>query len=77
MVVKADKTEIMVSRVLKTFEEELAGQRNFIRIHKSYIANLDYMRFIGNTESGMLTFVNGVSIPTTNLAEIKERLKEL
>ncbi len=38
-----DGREIISSKTLKIFEEELQGIVNFVRPHRSYIINLDYV----------------------------------
>jgi DNA-binding LytR/AlgR family response regulator len=38
----------MASKNLKHFEEMLAGHSSFIRVHRSYLANLDKARKILN-----------------------------
>ncbi len=38
-----DTGKIIVHGTMKSFEEQLSAQKNFIRVHKSYIANTKYV----------------------------------
>lgn len=53
-----DNTSIMTSKGLKSFEQTFAGSKNFVRCHKSYIVNIDFVSEI--TKGGVFSaVVNG------------------
>ena len=59
-----DGRKIMVSKVLKEFDEMLGGS-GFIRVHKSHLINLNYIdRFI-KTEGGYLVMKDGSNVPVS------------
>lgn len=41
--------EFLVTKTLKKFAEELAGRPEFLRVHRSYIANLQHIEEIGES----------------------------
>jgi DNA-binding LytR/AlgR family response regulator len=43
-----DDERITIHKTMKNFEEELAAYNNFIRIHKSFIINIDYITMVEN-----------------------------
>ena len=52
----------MVSKTLKNFENQLTG-RNFYRLHKSYLINLDYVKVYRKHEGGKVEMADGTIIP--------------
>jgi two-component system LytT family response regulator len=50
--------KIVVSKTLKDFEEILDG-RHFVRIHKSYIVHLKYIREYSTTDGGTVKMTDG------------------
>jgi two-component system, LytTR family, response regulator len=50
------------SKNLKYFEQTLENQSNFIRVHRSYIINIDNMRLFSKAGRGRLTMKNGKEI---------------
>ncbi|MDC8003108.1 LytTR family DNA-binding domain-containing protein [Aureisphaera galaxeae] len=58
----ADEKEIIISKNLKYFEEKLS-EYNFIRIHKSYLVNIDKISFIIKEHGGSVVMKNGKSLP--------------
>lgn len=57
-----DKKTLMASKNLKYFEQMLTGP-SFIRVHRSYLANLDKARKILNEGGTELLFENGARVP--------------
>ncbi len=43
-----DDERITIHKTMKNFEEELAAYNNFLRIHKSFIINIDYITMVEN-----------------------------
>jgi two-component system LytT family response regulator len=71
----ADNTSLLVSKNLKHFEFILSGINHFIRIHRSYIANINYAKKILRKEGGILLLENKSELP---VAEDKmDRIIEL
>jgi two-component system LytT family response regulator len=58
-----DEKTLMASKNLKYFEQLLTGHTSFIRVHRSYVANLDKARKILNEGGTELLFENGARIP--------------
>ena len=46
-----------------TFYEKLEEEPNFMRIHRSYLANLDNVVRVTKSDGGFVTFSNGTEIP--------------
>lgn len=57
-----DKKTLMASKNLKYFEQMLTGS-SFLRVHRSYLANLDKARKILNEGGTELMFENGARVP--------------
>ncbi len=66
----ADGSKLMVSKKLKFFEDLLTKRKNFFRIHRSHLINLNYIKKYKRLES-FIEMDNGVSMPVS-----KERKKE-
>lgn len=66
----ANESKVIVSRKLKFFEDLLIKRKNFFRIHRSYLINLNHVAKYNRTES-MVTLENNISLPVS-----KERKKE-
>lgn len=58
-----DEKTLMASKNLKYFEQILSTNPSFLRIHRSYVANLDKARKILNEGGTELLFENGTRIP--------------
>lgn len=73
-----DKSKFMVSRTMKEYEDILPD-KNFIRIHKSYIINLLFVTKYIKGDGGDLILANGVCLPIARLRKEKllEKLKML
>lgn len=65
------------SRNLKNFEKFVDGNPNFIRIHKSFIANKNYIVSVNKTHDGTVTMKSGeqlaVTMPYRTLVDIMEQ----
>ncbi|GAB5527930.1 MAG: LytTR family DNA-binding domain-containing protein [Roseivirga sp.] len=56
--------EIMVSKNLKSYEEILSGQ-DFVRIHNSYLVNINHIKRFERTEGGVVIMENGGVLPVS------------
>ena len=65
-----DGSTLLVSKKIKFFEEHLTKRKNFFRIHRSFIINLNFIKKYNRLDSS-LVMENGVSLPIS-----KERKKE-
>lgn len=54
-----DRTEVMVSKKIKEFEDALTAGKRFFRPHRSYIVNLDCIQQYVKSEGGYLLMDNG------------------
>lgn len=71
----ADNSSLLVSKNLKHFEFILSGINHLVRIHRSYIANINYVKKIIRKEGGLLLLENKSELP---VAEDKmERIIDL
>lgn len=77
-IILSDNSEIMVSKGLKHFEEVLNNHPNYMRTHKSYLVNIQFVSEYVKTDGGYL-LVNGhqVSITGDKVSEITERMQNL
>ena len=64
-IIKNDGVEILVSKPFKTILEMLAKD-NFMRIHRSFLANMSQVARYSNEDGGLLHFKNGHKIPISN-----------
>ena len=60
-----DKTKYTVSRNLKNFEEIICNNPRFVRAHKSYIVNLDFVKAYNKSDGGSLDLQSGLQIPVS------------
>lgn len=60
-----DKTKHTVSRNLKNFEEIICLNSNFVRAHKSFIVNLDFVKAFNKSDGGSLDLITGLQIPVS------------
>jgi two-component system LytT family response regulator len=58
-----DTSSLLVSKNLKHFEFILSGLNHFVRIHRSYIANINYVKRIVRKEGGILLLENKSELP--------------
>lgn len=56
--------EIMVSKNLKSYEEILSDQ-DFVRIHNSYLVNINHIKRFERTEGGVVIMENGGVLPVS------------
>ncbi len=70
--------KLMVTRTLKTFENQLE-QHRFFRSHQSHLVNLKFVQSFVRTEGGYLLMKNGEQIPVSvrKRTALMERLEEL
>lgn len=61
-----DKRSITVSRTLGEYEKMLAGT-SFMRVQKSHLVNLMYVKKYIKTEGGFLVMADGVQLPVSPL----------
>lgn len=73
-IVKKDGSTITASRPLYRFEEQFSDLPHFVRVHKSYIANMNEVKFISKKEVSNICFSNDICIPITNHKEIWDLL---
>lgn len=64
-IVLANGEKIICSRYLKNFEDILSLHNNFLRVQKSYIANLNYVSVYNKSDGGNLEFNNKICIPVS------------
>jgi two-component system LytT family response regulator len=57
----ADKKSVMVCKKLKDFEETLSGT-GFLRVHKSFLVNLNHIHEFHRSDSGYLVMSNGKKV---------------
>jgi two-component system LytT family response regulator len=62
-IVCAENKQKIVSKNLKYFETALESIPKFIRIHRSFLVNLDQVSFYSKADGGSLTLSNGAKIP--------------
>lgn len=62
-IVLSNGEKIICSRYLKNFEDILSNYINFLRVQKSYIANLNYVSVYNKSDGGNLEFINKTCIP--------------
>jgi two-component system LytT family response regulator len=53
------RPELVISKNIKFFENILASHKNFLRIHRSYLINLDAVRQYVKKDGGYLVMENG------------------
>lgn len=60
---KQDGTKVVASKNLKQFEDLLDDQPNFIRGHKSYIINTQYVKSLSKIDGSLHAVIDGHQIP--------------
>jgi two-component system LytT family response regulator len=70
----ADTTRIMVTKTLREFDEMFTNY-NFVRIHQSYLVNLNYIKRYDKGEGGNVVLNNEKSLPVS--VRKKEQLMQL
>ena len=71
-----DGTNILVSKKLKYFEYLLSNQKNFYRIHRSHLINIQYVKKY-NRHENMIILENNqrVKVARDNKVEFEEKIK--
>ncbi len=69
-----DKKPILVSKTLKSFEQQLVNNPEFYRIHQSYLINLNYINKVIKTKLPQVIMTNG-DILTISRSKKTEFLK--
>lgn len=64
-VVLVDANKQVVSRNLKNFEDIICVHTQFLRVHKSFIVNMDYVKAFNKSDGGSLDLTNGFQIPVS------------
>ena len=59
-----DGQEIMVSKNLKSYEEILSDD-DFVRIHNSYLVNINHIKRFERSEGGLVIMNNGGTLPVS------------
>jgi two-component system LytT family response regulator len=62
----SDGNNQLVSRNLKNFEDILCSDKRFLRIHKSYIVNLEQVVAYNKSDGGSLVLKNGFTLPISS-----------
>jgi len=57
-----DGRHLLVCRTLRDIEEMIENKRQFIRVHRSFIINLDYLRKYIRGKGGAVVMENGANI---------------
>lgn len=75
----ADRSSLLVSKNLKHFEFIVSSINHFVRIHRSYIANINYVKKIIRKEGGILLLENKSELPVAEdkMEKIIELLQRL
>ena len=63
--VLTDNSRHTVSRNLKNFEEIVCVNPNFVRIHKSYIVNIEMLKSMHRGDGGSVELTNGKQLPVS------------
>ena len=72
-----DMQKLVISKTLKDFDE-LLDENEFVRIHKSYIVNTNYVKEYSGTDGGMVKMADGNrwSISRRQLDNFLEKMKQ-
>ena len=60
-----DRTKQLISRNLKNFEDILCSDSRFLRIHKSYIVNFNFVTAFNKSDGGSIELENKTQIPVS------------
>jgi two-component system LytT family response regulator len=60
-----DNRALTVSKNLKYFENALAENKNFVRPHRSYLVNVNFVTGYSKSEGGFLILKNSAQIPVS------------
>lgn len=72
------ETKSLVCRVLKEIENQLSDS-DFLRVHQSYLVNMDFVSSYHRSDGGYIILTNGEQLPVSrsNKSVIYDRLKKL
>lgn len=62
-VILKDGTKLLISKKLKEFETILSDNKNFFRIHRSYVINTDAIQQYIKSDGGSILMANNISVP--------------
>ena len=62
-VILKDGTKLLISKKLKEFETILSDNKNFFRIHRSYVINTDAIQQYIKSDGGSILMSNNISVP--------------
>ena len=65
-IIKTDRTSILISKNLKHFEDMFENNNNMMRVHRSYIANLNHIKSAGKTDGYNIEFSEQEQIPVSS-----------
>ena len=73
-----NKQVYLVSKKIKFFEEALEGHRNFVRVHRSYIININHINNY-KRQVGIITLSNTkeVKVARERKAKFEQALKNI
>ena len=57
--------EIVISKTLKEYEEQLGGH-GFFRVHKSWLINVDYVKGYDRKDGGFAIMTDGSEVPVSH-----------
>ncbi len=60
-----EKPALLVSKPLRDFEKCLEGYNFFVRIHKSHIINMHFLKSFSYSDGGIITMVDGSTHPVS------------
>ena len=63
--------KILVSKKIKEFDEILANDQRFYRVHRSYLINTQQIQKYNKKDGAMIEFANGMTAPVA-----REKVKE-
>ena len=75
-IVMMDGTKKLVSRVLKDIAYQL-GSFDFLRIHQTYLINMDHLKSYHRSDGGFVEMINGdqIAVARARKQELNSRLK--
>lgn len=71
----AQGQRMIVSRKIKELEEILQGDKRFLRVHRSFIINLDFIQKYVRQDGGYVLMENGAQVPISR--EYRDELMDL
>lgn len=73
----SNNKQVLVSRGLRNFEVSLAG-KSFLRVHKSFLVNMDHIAELHRDDNGYLVMSNGhkIYLSSKDKGEVIRKIKE-